>query len=66
MADFEQESRFSNQNICNYNFLWLNSLKNYTVYVGDRDYVYLQATGEEVDQSWREMVDQLEVGCSVC
>ena len=25
--------------------------------------VYLQATGEEVDKSWRNMVDELEVGC---
>ena len=25
--------------------------------------VYLQATGEEVDKSWRDMVDELEVGC---
>ena len=28
--------------------------------------VYLQAAGEEVDKSWRDMVDELEVGCSVC
>ena len=27
------------------------------------DYVYLQAAGEEVDKSWKDMVDQLEVGC---
>ena len=27
------------------------------------DYVYLQATGEEVDKSWRNMVDELQVGC---
>ena len=61
MAVFEQEAikTFA------VNLLWLNTL-NYTVQVTISDYVYLQATGEEVDKSWRDMVDQLEVGCSVC